>query len=223
MKRKDIHVDEETWFDLSDAARYLGVHFTTLRRWADAGQVEYIRTPGGRRRFAQRALDEFIRRQARESVSRSTDGDFIQPVTSQALNHTRQDIQVLRQSANSWINRLDDAERQRMRATGHRLMALLLQFGSRRESGEVFLEEGRRIAGEYSQICSGVGMSLPETVQVFLFFRRSILDGIQETGFLGGRDDKEGRRLFHRTNEFFDDLLLELINQYFISKPKLTE
>src|SRR5512135_2043421 len=47
----------DRWLDLSEAAQYLGVHFTTLRRWADAGDVPCIRTPGGRRRFAQSDLE----------------------------------------------------------------------------------------------------------------------------------------------------------------------
>jgi len=47
------------WLDLSDAAQFLDVHFTTLRRWADTGKINYIRTPGGRRRFSMADLEQF--------------------------------------------------------------------------------------------------------------------------------------------------------------------
>ncbi len=50
----------ERWLDLSEAAVYLGVHFTTLRRWSDAGDVACIRTPGGRRRYALSDLQRFL-------------------------------------------------------------------------------------------------------------------------------------------------------------------
>jgi excisionase family DNA binding protein len=34
-----------------EAAERLGVHVSTLNRWADAGHLETYRTPGGHRRF----------------------------------------------------------------------------------------------------------------------------------------------------------------------------
>lgn len=36
---------------LTEGAKLLGVHYTTLRRWADRRKVPYTRTPGGQRRF----------------------------------------------------------------------------------------------------------------------------------------------------------------------------
>ena len=42
---------------LGPAARLVGVDPDTLRRWADAGQVDVFTTPGGHRRFERRALE----------------------------------------------------------------------------------------------------------------------------------------------------------------------
>ncbi len=171
MKRKEVHIIEETWFYLSEAARYLGVHFTTLRRWADMGEVECIRTPGGRRRFSQRALEAFLQRKSQSQPKQLTEGEessvdlaVHQPVHEHAVDHTRQEFQSFTHSSNSWIYRLSEEQRLQMRGTGHRLMALLLQYSSRDESSSIFLEEGKRIAGNYSDICSSVGMSLLETI-----------------------------------------------------------
>lgn len=102
----------------------------------------------------------------------------------------------------------------RMRGTGQRLMALLIQYNSRCEGGDVFLDEGCRITREYSLVCREAGLSVEDTAQVFLFFRRSILDAIHETGYLGGPDDQEGARLYARSNDFLDQLLLDLIGSY---------
>ncbi len=96
----------------------------------------------------------------------------------------------------------------------NRLMALLLQYNSRVQGGEVFLEEGKRIIQEYSQACFKSGFTLAEAVCIFLFFRRSILGAIYETGYLGGSDDDEGQRLFRRTNDFLDSLLVNLIRSF---------
>jgi excisionase family DNA binding protein len=48
------------WLDLSEAAGFLGVHFTTLLQWVDAGKVPCIPTPGGRRRFRESELAAFL-------------------------------------------------------------------------------------------------------------------------------------------------------------------
>jgi excisionase family DNA binding protein len=47
-------------FTSSQAARYLGVSLATVRRWADAGHLEYYRTPGGQRRFSRDQLEQFV-------------------------------------------------------------------------------------------------------------------------------------------------------------------
>lgn len=211
MKRNEI--EHETWLDLSKAAKYLGVHFTTLRRWADSGAVPCLRTPGGRRRFSVKALDQFIRERS------SVDGDgqtplALIPVRDRAIDHARQTIRGMSSSNNSWMVRLSSDQRALMRGTGHRLTALLLQFNSRGDGGEAFLDEGRRIIREYSRICSTAGFSLDETVRIYLFFSRSIVDAIYETAHIGGSDDFEGKRLFSRTMDFMEGLLLDLISSY---------
>lgn len=43
---------------VSQAAHEIGVPATTLRRWTNRGQVPYLRTPSGQRRFTQAQLRE---------------------------------------------------------------------------------------------------------------------------------------------------------------------
>lgn len=208
MKQNEI--DRDTWLDLSDAAEYLGIHFTTLRRWADAGQVPYLRTPGNRRRFSLRALQAFLHQLQLAGGALQTD---LQPLQERAIDHTRENIRNLPMKE-GWLPRLDPGQRARMKGTGHLLMALLLQYNTHGDGGDAFLDEGRRIMRDYSQICASAGLSLQETVRIFLFFRSSILDAVHETGYLGGGDDHAGRQLYQRSNEFMDTLILELIGGY---------
>ncbi len=45
----------------SQAAEYLGVSLSTVRRWSDQGHLVGYRTPGGQRRFSLEQLDAFMR------------------------------------------------------------------------------------------------------------------------------------------------------------------
>jgi excisionase family DNA binding protein len=50
--------DHETkLLTISEAAKQLGVHPTTLRTWADRGKIAVVKLPSGYRRFEQSAVD----------------------------------------------------------------------------------------------------------------------------------------------------------------------
>lgn len=44
----------------SEAAELIGVHAETLKRWAVAGKVAGLKTPGGRWRFRRTDLEAFL-------------------------------------------------------------------------------------------------------------------------------------------------------------------
>src|SRR6266545_961943 len=50
------------WLTLGQAAKYLGVAQSTIRKWSDQGLVPAFYTPGGHRRFRRRDLDTFLNR-----------------------------------------------------------------------------------------------------------------------------------------------------------------
>ena len=52
--------EHSEWLTLGQAARYLGVAQSTLRKWCDARRVPAFTTPGGHRRFRKSDLDEFV-------------------------------------------------------------------------------------------------------------------------------------------------------------------
>ena len=43
---------------IAEAARELGVHQNTLRRWADAGMIPVTRLPSGYRRWSREQIEE---------------------------------------------------------------------------------------------------------------------------------------------------------------------
>ncbi len=195
------------WLDLSEAAQYLGVHFTTLRRWADAGQVPCIRTPGGRRRFAESDLRRFMLGLRQPSRS-------IAPLESRALDMARPEIRAGYPAQSQLLSHFGEQQRSWFKYSGQALLGLLIQFSSRNDSGEVFLDEARRLASEYGALCCQVGMSVTETVRTFLFFSHSMLHTVQQAGSVNGPADEEGHRLYQRMSDFMDAILLATLESY---------
>ena len=53
---------ETEWLTLGQAAKYLGVAQSTIRKWSDLGRVPAFYTPGGHRRYRRGDLDAFLER-----------------------------------------------------------------------------------------------------------------------------------------------------------------
>jgi excisionase family DNA binding protein len=52
--------DGADWLTLGQAAKYLGVAQSTIRKWSDQGRLPAFYTPGGHRRYRRRDLDVFV-------------------------------------------------------------------------------------------------------------------------------------------------------------------
>ena len=64
------------WLTLGQAATYVGVAQSTMRKWTDSGRVSSFKTPGGHRRYRRSDLDQFLDRSGRGGVA-STDGPLV--------------------------------------------------------------------------------------------------------------------------------------------------
>jgi len=67
MPRDDVShrlapAGEPDWLTLGQAAKYLGVAQSTIRKWSDQGRVPAFYTPGGHRRYRRGDLDSFLER-----------------------------------------------------------------------------------------------------------------------------------------------------------------
>jgi excisionase family DNA binding protein len=62
--------DGADWLTLGQAAKYLGVAQSTIRKWSDQGRLPAFYTPGGHRRYRRRDLDAFVSGSANSSGPR---------------------------------------------------------------------------------------------------------------------------------------------------------
>jgi len=199
----------EKFIDLAEAAALLGVHFTTLRRWADAGKVPHIRTPGGRRRFALAELESFA-----HSLSRGEASLPLPALEAGLSGSSRPRLPQPAADKDRWVTLINNEQRLSFQRSGQRLMGLLMQFVSRTDAGETFLSECRQMGQDYSLTCRQAGMSIGDTIQAFLHFRRSVLATIHETSTLSLPSDPDTQRMFERTSDFMDTFLLEVVEGY---------
>ena len=79
MKGTDrVAAAQPEWLTLGQAAKYLGVAQSTMRKWSDLGRVSAFYTPGGHRRYRRADLDQFLDRSGPTSTaSSSTRGPLV--------------------------------------------------------------------------------------------------------------------------------------------------
>lgn len=159
----------DTWLSLSKAAERLNVHPSTLRRWADSGDVPVLLTPGGHRRFAVSDLDHFA------AAHRLQPAEAIEELwADEALSQARQEIVVHRDA--QWLANYDDEARQRHRELGKRLMGLTMHFLTDDADAEQLLEEAHQIGCEYGQIALAMQQTLSDALRAALFFRDTLVE-----------------------------------------------
>ncbi len=163
------------WLPLSKAAARLSVHPTTLRRWADQGEIPVMLTPGGHRRFAVADLVQF----ARERRTLKNAQDLGQIWADKAIAETRRELIVHQDDA--WLANYDDDARQRHRSLGQKLMGLTLRYLSA-ENGEqtpesvALLQQAREIGYEYASIALKTSTPLSDALRASMFFRDTLVE-----------------------------------------------
>ena len=158
------------WLGLKQAAERLGVHPTTLRRWADNGEIPALLTPGGHRRFAVSDIERFADDHRRLRMVSGIERLWAEL----ALNRTRAEIAIHHDK--HWLQAFGDKERERTRALGRRLIGVILQYVALGEGGEPLLEEARAIGQQYAAQAIQLGLPITSALEAALFFRDSIVE-----------------------------------------------
>jgi excisionase family DNA binding protein len=202
-------MSNENWLDIAEAAEILGLHQSTLRRWADTGKIPHSRTVSGRRRFERSVIQKF-----RMEMKQSIPTNVTEQIESRTRDITLQHEKDLLNLEQGRFTHLNEEQMLIFRYSGQRLLGLLMQYVSRNDNADTFLEEAKRIAKEYGKIFFKNGLSVSQSSETFLYFRRSILASMQATAGLGGQNDQDGMRIILRTSDFFDAMLVAMIDSH---------
>jgi excisionase family DNA binding protein len=150
------------WLSLNEASHLLGVAPATVRRWGDAGRVPTKRTLGGHRRFERAAIERLLANLRSDEIAPP-----MELTRSWSIDH-----QVLAQQ--DWHTRLAAGPTtDRMRGLGQRLLGILMQYINGAPPDERLLGEARSVGATYGRESQMIGISMHDTVEAFLFFRRA--------------------------------------------------
>jgi excisionase family DNA binding protein len=207
---------ESRWLTLSEASQFLGIHTGTLRDWVDAGVIPSFRTPGGHRRFDLRDLHAFLQHRKVSHANSS-----VAMTAPSPLESVRQQIGTGNLAQQRWYTSLSDEQRLKERETGQRMLGLLIQYASRRENAEHFVQEGRAIARSYGHDLAQVGLKASDMARAFIFIRRAILNATHQPQDTAAPNDPEGLRLYQRINGFMDEMLLVMLESYEETRVRL--
>ena len=195
------------WLSLSDVAKTLGVHPSTVRAWADQGVLPVYRTEGGHRRFLQEEVDLWVQtsRQKKE----------VQPERAlrDVLKRIRFKIAENELESEQWYQKLNQEARLKYRMSGKTLMLSLASYLS--TEGKDAIAEARSLGYEYASRGRRYGLSLIEATSAFLFFRNALLEAMISI-YLDARvsDTESWGDMLSRIHSFTDQTMLSLMETY---------
>jgi excisionase family DNA binding protein len=185
----------------------LGVHGTTLRRWADAGTIPVYITPGGHRRFALADIQAMS--------ERKTDGGYSLAHTwaRRALAQARTGVQQTDQSP-QWLARLPEAERDNWRRVSMQLMGLVLRFVNAQDDDDELLNEARTIGSSYAVYALQARLPLTTALEVSLFFRDSLVSAALDLPEHASLHADSSAHLLQRISQVLNVVQLAVVAHY---------
>ena len=197
----------DDWLSLSEAAKQLGVHPSTVRAWADHGYLPSQRTQGGHRRFRRSDIETRMHTRWESSTPEATS------VYANVLRNTRVQISESNLEAEKWYRKMDDEAREQYRLSGRSLVQGLI--GHLTTIDEGLEAEARSLGYEYASRGQRVGLSSVEAAHAFQFFRTAVMDAIL-TAYENAdvRSPQIWADLFRRINSISDLIIITLLDTY---------
>ena len=194
---------------LRHAAEFLGVHPTTLRRWADAGEIPVALTPGGHRRFTRADIEAFVARRKRLR----TIGSLEQVWADRAMEATRRDLH-LSNAHPAWIDAFDEATRELHRVLGQKLMRISLSYLRAPDGDTAYLKSAERIGVLYAKSFRSHGLSLSQALPILFFFRDTMLQTTLQLPDLVNLTSASSLPIFRRMCTVFNAVELAIVEAY---------
>ncbi|HMS57625.1 MAG TPA: helix-turn-helix domain-containing protein [Tepidiformaceae bacterium] len=200
----------QNWLTLGAASELLGVSESTIRRWADAGDVGSYRTRGGHRRILEEDLRQLVSAQAGAPPSRDTDR-----ISDIAIGRIKRRISRGRQGHTTTVfERLSDDARERLRLLGRQLVDLFARYVASNTKGERFTEDAHTLGREYGRTLVLSGVGLTAAVQTFNAMRRSLEETASQIAAEAGLNAEDAVEAVEATLGLADTILEAMAEVY---------
>ncbi len=196
----------DEWLSLSDAAKILGVHPSTVRLWSDKGALPTHKTQGGHRRYRRSEISLWA-----ESNQRSSE---IEPegMMNEVVRNVRMQISEGRLQAESWYQKLDEDARAQYRMSArslfHGLMTYVATSGAEAES------ESYAIGYEYASRAHRYSLNYVDAAKAFLFFRNTLIESVIKVYSEANVPSGQTAEMFQKMHTFTDEILISLLQTY---------
>jgi len=200
------------WLTIGEASTLLGVNPTTLRHWADLGQVRTFRTPGGHRRFAQEDL-----------LSLLSKGDPAGPLPidlpAHLLARVRRRMHGSRSASANWVRGIADAEREELRYLGRRLVAIASDYLAQPGRRDALALEASEIGDRYGRVLASHALPFRRVLEAFIFFRDLLEEAAHARPAYRTAGPTEREDFQRHLSAVLDQVLLGAVNGYEATSP----
>jgi excisionase family DNA binding protein len=196
----------DEWLSLSDAAKVLGVHPSTVRLWSDKGILPTHKTQGGHRRYRSAEISLWV-----ETSRRSSE---IEPenMMNEVIRNVRVQISEGRLEAEPWYQKLDEDARVQYRATSRSLFHGLMNYVA--SNGADASSEAYAIGYEYASRAHRYSLNYVDAAKAFLFFRNTLIESVIKVYGEANVPSGQTAAIFRKMHVFTDEILISLLQTY---------
>jgi excisionase family DNA binding protein len=198
----------DEWLSLSDTAKLLGVHPSTVRLWSDKGAIPVHKTQGGHRRYKR---SEILLWAESNSKSRN-EAPEPEGMMNEVVKNVRMQISEGHLEAESWYQKLDDDARTQYRMSARSLFQGLMTYVS--TNGKEAESEAYAIGYEYASRARRYNLSYVDAAKAFLFFRDTLVESVIKVYGEANVPAKRATEMYTKIHTFTDDILISLLETY---------
>jgi excisionase family DNA binding protein len=198
----------DEWLSLSDAAKLLGVHPSTVRLWSDKGVLPTHKTQGGHRRYKRGEITLWSEATSRSRLEALKPESMMQEV----IRNVRMQISEGSLEAESWYQKLDEDARVQYRQTARSLFHGLMNYVA--SNGEEAASEAYAIGYEYASRAHRYSLNYVDAARAFLFFRNTLIESVVKVYSEANISSGQSAEMFHKMHIFTDEILISLLKTY---------
>lgn len=204
----------QSWLTLGAASELLGVSESTIRRWADSGEIRSFRTRGGHRRILEEDLHLMLTGQA------SPRGQDTGRINDIALALVRRRLTGERQGAHNAFEGLDSEVVGRLRLLGRQLVDVFAHSISDTNNIAAYVDDARLIGREYGRTLVGAGVGLSTAIGTFNHLRRPLEETASQIATEAGLPTEDAVLAIENSLDLADIVLEGMAQVYEQSLPR---